>query len=146
MHKLFIIILLLTTQQMLAQTEITWETLGDVKFTDTYMEEVEANYYYPTFGASVKALENKEVYLKGYLLAIDPSDNFYVLSRQPFASCYFCGSGGPESVAEIVLKPGVGAKLAMNEVVTIKGTLKLNHDDVNRCNYILEEAKVYENQ
>ena len=31
----------------------------------------------------------------------------------------------------------------MDEVATIKGTLKLNADDIYKCNYILQDAVVY---
>ena len=31
----------------------------------------------------------------------------------------------------------------MDEVATMKGTLKLNSDDIYQCNYILQNAEVY---
>ena len=141
MFRLMIIPLLFIAVQGMSQTEITWQTLGDVRFTDKYSEEEEAYYYYPNFGSTVKALEGKEVYLKGYMLAIEPKKNIYILSRNPFAACFFCGNGGPESIVELKLKPG--HKFKMDQVVTIKGTLKLNEDDVYQCNYILEDAEPY---
>jgi hypothetical protein len=87
-------------------------------------------------------LEGKEVYLKGYMLAIDPEEDIFILSRNPFASCFFCGNGGPESIVELKLKPKQ-PNFQMDQIVTIKGRLKLNRDDIYHCNYILEEAEVY---
>jgi hypothetical protein len=128
--------------QGVCQTEITWKTLEDVKFTSKYFEEVEAYYYYPHFGRTVKALEGKDVIIEGFVLAIDPDEGFYVLSRNPFAACFFCGASGPESIVELLLKSD-DAYFEMDEVVTIKGRLRLNTDDLDFCNYILEEAEVY---
>jgi hypothetical protein len=143
MAKLLLGWVLLVAAPGYAQTEINWRILSDVRFTDKYSEEVQAYFYYPTFGKSVKALEGKEVYMKGYMLVIDRKAGLYVLSQNPFASCFFCGSGGPESIVELKLKAG-HPKFSMDEVVTVKGRLKLNQDDIYQCNYILEDAEVYE--
>jgi len=143
MHKLIAILLLLLSTSVGAQTQITWQTLTDVRFTDKYSHQEEAYYYYPHFGSSVKELEGKEVYLKGFMLVIDRKEGIYILSRSPFASCFFCGNGGPESIVELKLKPD-HPKFKMDQVVTIKGRLKLNQDDIYQCNYILEEAEVYD--
>ena len=142
MHKLTIILLFSIATPGLSQTEITWNTLSDVSFTDKYSEEVGAYFYYPHFGSSVKALEGKEVFIKGYMLTIEPKKNIYILSRNPLAACFFCGNGGPESIVELKLKPD-HPKFRMDQIVTIKGRLKLNHDDVYQCNYILEGAEPY---
>lgn len=120
---------------------INWETLTDVTFTDKYSEEEDAYYYYPSFGPTVKELKGKVVQIQGFVLVIDPTEDFYVLSKNPFSSCFFCGNGGPESVVELQLDPEHEA-LRMDDVVTIEGTLKLNADDYNHCNYIIENARV----
>ena len=143
MLRLVIILLLFITTPGMSQTKITWKTLEDVRFTDKYSEEEEAYYYYPHFGSSVKVLQGKEVFLKGYMLTIEPKEGIYVLSRNPFAACFFCGNGGPESLVELKLKPG-HPKFRMDQVVTIKGRLKLNREDIYQCNYILEDAESYE--
>ena len=142
MPKLLILSFLLVTTVAKSQTEITWYTLDDVTFSDKYSEEAQGYYYYPHFGSSVKDLEGKQVFLKGYMLVIDPSKSIYILSRYPYASCFFCGSGGPESIVELLLKPDQ-PKFKMDQIVTILGTLKLNYDDIYQCNYILEDARVY---
>ena len=56
MGRLLFLLLVLITTPGLAQTEITWQTLADVQFTDKYSKEVDAYYYYPNFGSSVLAL------------------------------------------------------------------------------------------
>ena len=126
-----------------SQTKINWDTLADVTFTDKYSEEVEAYYYFPTFGPSVLALNNKEVIIRGYVLEIDRGNDVYILSANPFAACFFCGGAGPESIVELKL-PKSHPRFSMDEVVTFKGKLKLNAVDIYQCNYILENATVYE--
>ena len=143
MLRLTIIFLLFIATPGWSQTEITWLTLTDVKFTRKYFEEVDEYLFYPQFGATVKSLEGTEVYLQGYMLPIAPEENIYILSRYPFASCFFCGASGPESIVELQLKPG-HPKFQMDQTVPILGKLRLNQDDINFCNYIFEEAEVYE--
>jgi hypothetical protein len=142
MPKLMIILFLLIAPLAKSQTKITWSTLKDVTFTDKYSEEVQANFYYPHFGKSVKALEGQQVILKGYMLVFDAKEGIYILSRYPYASCFFCGTGGPETIVELKLLPK-HPKFKMDQIVTIVGILALNQNDIYQCNYILKDAEVY---
>ncbi|WP_439489453.1 DUF3299 domain-containing protein [Algoriphagus sp.] len=125
-----------------SQTKIDWDILSDVTFADKYSEEVQAYYYFPTFGPSVLSLNKKEVIIRGYVLEIDRGNDVYILSANPFAACFFCGGAGPESIVELKLDKD-HPRFKMDQVVTFKGTLKLNAIDIYQCNYILENAKVY---
>ena len=138
---LLVVLLILTVTLCHGQQKITWKTLKDVSFSEKYSEEAEAYYYHPEFGTSVKALAGKEVYIKGYFLVMGSKNDFYILSRYPYSSCFFCGSAGPESIIEVNFKRG-RPKLQMDERATIKGTLRLNIDDIGHCNYILNNAEV----
>lgn len=125
-----------------APSEMTWATLADVDFKDVYVEELDAYYWKPTFGETVKALEGKEVYISGYIIPVDYDEDFYVLSRYPFANCFFCGGAGPESVVDLRF-PAKTRTYKTDERLTFKGTLALNADDIYQMNYILEEAVEY---
>jgi len=129
------------SQQVHSQKNITWETLKDVKFTDKWSEEFQAYYQVPKFGAALKALDGKEVIIKGYIIPIDVIEDYYVLSANPYSSCFFCGQAGPESVMEVQLKKKT-RELKMDQVLTFKGKLKLNAEDIYQLNYILENAEV----
>ena len=117
--------------------------MSNVEFEDQYIESEDVYYYYPFFGSEVRELAGKEVIITGYVLAIDPLKGYYVLSKGPFSSCFFCGVGGPESIME--LNPvDTDTKFEMDEIVTFKGILNVNYDDIYRSNYILDKAEVYQ--
>jgi len=125
-----------------ALAELTWKTLSDVQYKDIYVQELDAYYWKPTFGASVKALEGKDVFISGYMIPVDYDENFYVISRYPYANCFFCGGGGPESVVDL----RIGDKHRVyktDERLTFKGKLKLNADNIYEMNYILLGAGEY---
>jgi len=146
MRSLLILSLLLwLSLPAFSQTNITWEMLADLKYVETYMEDQDTYEYLPEFNASLKALEGKEVAIKGFMLPIDPENGIYVLSKNPFSSCFFCGAGGLETVVELFLKPGHGT-FEQDEVLTMKGKLKLNNDDFDYLIYILEGAECYSSE
>jgi len=141
MHK-FVIVFLLISKVVFSQTEISWETLSDVEFSEIYLKEEDAYVLYPHFGLSIMELAGEEVLLSGYILAIDPMERYFVLSQNPFAACFFCGSGGPETVVELKLK-SESEYFKMDEFVTIKGVLRLNSDDFYQCIYIFDYAETH---
>jgi hypothetical protein len=126
-----------------APKELTWKTLTDVTFKQIYMKQQDAYFWKPTFGPSVKTLEGQEVFISGYVIPVDYDDNYYVVSRYPFANCYFCGGGGPESVMELRFK-GKNASYKTDDRKTFKGKLKLNADNIYEMNYILVDAAEYQ--
>ena len=122
-----------------SQQNVTWQDLAKIKFTDKYLSEYEAYFMYPTFSASVKALEGKQITIKGYFLDVVAKENIYMLSKGPMASCYFCGQGGPESAIELEFINKQNFKT--DDIVSITGILELNKDDIEHFNYILKECK-----
>ena len=123
-----------------SQNIITWELLKNVEFDEIWSEEFQAYYMVPKFSESVKEMDGKEVQIRGFIIPVDIVQDYYVLSANPYSSCFFCGQAGPESVMEIqMIKKYEG--LRMDQVITYKGTLKLNVDDIYQLNYILEDAE-----
>jgi hypothetical protein len=126
-----------------SQNIITWELLKNVEFDEIWSEEFQAYYMVPKFSESVKEMDGKEVQIRGFIIPVDIVQDYYVLSANPYSSCFFCGQAGPESVMEIqMIKKYEG--LRMDQVITFKGTLKLNVDDIYQLNYILEDAEIVE--
>jgi hypothetical protein len=126
-----------------APVELTWQLLEDVDFKDVYIEEIDSYYWKPEFGGRVMAMEGKEVHLTGYLIPVDVDEDFYVLSRYPFANCFFCGGAGPESVVDLRWPSKDHRTYQTDERLTFKGTLRLNADDIYQMNYILDGAVEY---
>lgn len=126
-----------------SQTIITWEVLKNVEFEEVWSDEFQAYYMVPKFGKTITALDGKEIQIRGFIIPVDIVQDYYVLSANPYSSCFFCGQAGPESVMEIqMIKQYAG--LRMDQVITFKGKLRLNVDDIYQLNYILEDAQVIE--
>ena len=140
---LAITISLFFISNIFSQNIISWELLKNVEFDEIWSEEFQAYYMVPKFSDSVKEMDGKEVQIRGFIIPVDIVQDYYVLSANPYSSCFFCGQAGPESVMEIqMVKKYEG--LRMDQVITYKGTLKLNVDDIYQLNYILEDAEIIE--
>jgi hypothetical protein len=131
------------TESALGFEELTWEDLTDVEFKDVYVEELDAYYWKPIFGPSVENLEGKKFHITGYVIPVDIDEDFYVLSRYPFANCFFCGGAGPETVVDLQFTGHSPREYATDERLTFAGELKLNSDDVYQMNYIIVGAHEY---
>lgn len=81
-------------------------------------------------------MEGKEVEIRGYMIPVNPNENIYVLSAQPMAACFFCGGSGPESIIQLKLKNH--KRFATDKIWTVRGTLRLNEDNIEELNYILQ--------
>ena len=127
----------------ISQKIITWDILKNVNFDEVWSEEFQAYYMVPKFGKSISALDGKEVQIRGFVIPVDIVQDYYVLSANPYSSCFFCGQAGPESVMEIQLVKQYDG-LRMDQVITFQGKLRLNVDDIYQLNYILEDAEVVE--
>ena len=51
--------------------KLTWDMLKDVSFKKKWYPQESIFMLYPTFGAPLKKLENKEVMIKGYVIPVD---------------------------------------------------------------------------
>lgn len=138
-NKLIFSLFLLTSIPFIAQKNITWDDLADVKFTEKYYQEYGQYFLYPTFSESVKNLEGKQLTLTGYFLNLDPEGATYILSKGPMASCFFCGVGGPETAVELHFTSKPSFKT--DDIITVTGVLELNADDPGHFNYIFRQSE-----
>lgn len=119
-----------------------WEIFSNTRFEWQYIEEMEMEAEIPIFDDKIKSLEGEEITLTGYYLPIDIEGNRIIISKQPYASCFFCGGGaGLESVAEIQLETKQ-PPFEMDQLLTIKGRLKLNEREYGHLVFILTDASV----
>lgn len=126
-----------------SQTIITWEVMKDVTFEEVFSEEFQGYYKVPKFGKKISSLNGKKVQIRGYIIPVDVIQDYYVLSANPYSSCFFCGGAGPESVMEVQIS-GKHDGLRMDQIITFEGKLRLNPDDIYQLSYILEDAIVIE--
>lgn len=119
---------------------VTWNDLADVKFNPKLNKDIGEYFLYPTFGKKVQALENKQIEIKGYMIPISVEENILIISQKPMASCFFCGGSGPESAIQVKMKKPI--KFKTDQIATIRGTFRLNADNIEELNYILEQAEV----
>ena len=144
-NTLFILMTLLAfdKSELGAQTIINWQTLSEVSFEDQYQQESGTVFAVADFSKNVQKLAGKKVQLIGYLLPMDVRGKLYALSANPFATCFFCGKSGPESVMELELIR-TESWFAIDRLVLIRGVLELNSSNPQRLYYILKEAEVLE--
>lgn len=120
-----------------------WHTFARVKFESKFFKELNTYFLVPVFDQRIRAVVGTELTLKGYYIPFDLPKNQLVISKNPYAECFFCGGAGPESVAEAVLI-NKAPKMKVDQLITIKGKLKLNDTDTNHMNFILEDAEIIE--
>ena len=139
MNKMIYIVTFFISNSIFSQVEIDWLKLRDVYYKSEYREGVYGYVQTPYFGKEVEALNNKEVKITGFMLTLSPDEGIFVLSQNPYADCFFCGYGGPESAIELRLKEGYDDFL-MDELVTVTGILRLNREDVSNGVYVMDNA------
>ncbi len=120
--------------------KIDWQLLAKVEWDDRYVPEYDETVWYPDFSKEVLSLDSTLIEIKGYVIPVDVESGYYVLSANPFASCFFCGNAGPESVMELQFD-SKDNMFRTDERLVFTGRLKLNWDDLEHCNYILKGAR-----
>ena len=124
MRKLILLAVILFCNTSEAQINIKWSTFERLQFEAVFDEESAAWLIAPRWTEDLKELDGKKVKITGYIIALDVLGDEYALSAFPFASCFFCGASGPESVMELSLDKKT--KYLTDEVHTFVGTLRLN--------------------
>ena len=123
---------------VVAADTLTWKLLGEIK----YMKKKHASYGevdFPVINTKLKKLAKKTIVMSGFIVPIDNKN--YALSKNVFASCFFCGKSGPETIMGIKFK-GATPKLKTDTYLTIKGTFRPNEDDVENWIYNCENAEI----
>ena len=124
-----------------AQEVIDWGVLADVTFEKKYSEEWGMNYDHATFGESIQSYNGKEVIIKGYVIPMDGLGLTYALSRNPNATCFFCGGAGPETVLELKIKTSAMRRFNTDDFLSFKGILEIHEKNDNQFTYVLKSAE-----
>ena len=99
MKNLFLSFFLLLTISAFSQgASNTWATLGKITFKKEFDAALGFKIDKPVFSDDIKALANKVVEIKGYIIPTDgyKSHTEFILSAFPYNMCFFCGGAGPE--------------------------------------------------
>ena len=142
MNKWFIFLLLsvISTNTYAQHRKIDWQLLAKVEWDDRYVPEYDETVWFPDFSKEVLSLDSTLIEIRGYVIPVDVESGYYVLSANPFASCFFCGNAGPESVMELQFASKDNV-FRTDERLVFTGRIKLNWDDLEHCNYILQNAR-----
>ena len=133
-------ILAATALQPLQAQDKMWKTLSKITFKKEYNEMMGFKVDVPVFSEEVKALEGKEVTIRGYIIPVEgyKGHKEFIFSAYPYNMCFFCGGAGPETVMEVYADEAIEYTA---EPITIRGKLELNADDINRLIYALQGAE-----
>src|SRR3954469_19166961 len=104
MKKIFLSIVFMLTiaGNMFAQKFNSWNEFAKTKFEPKYYEKLGEYLFYPNFSPDLKAMVGREITVEGYYVPFAPEDGEYIIvSKYPMSQCFFCGGGGPESIAEV---------------------------------------------
>ncbi|MCB0561992.1 MAG: hypothetical protein H6573_07280 [Lewinellaceae bacterium] len=117
-----------------------WKTLSKITFKKEYNEMMGFKVDVPVFSEEVKALEGKEVAIRGYIIPVEgyKGHKEFIFSAYPYNMCFFCGGAGPETVMEVFADESIEYTA---EPITIRGKLELNADDINRLIYAMKGAE-----
>ena len=117
---------------------LTWKVLGEIKYVKKNHHKY-GEVQFPVVNEKVKLRGKKKIFISGFIVPID--NKSYALSKNVFASCFFCGKSGPESIVGLNFK-GATPKLKNDQYVTIEGTFRYNEDDADDWIYNLDNAVI----
>jgi hypothetical protein len=141
--NIFLLIFVASSGLVFSQTkdENVWKSLSKISYKKEYDELMGFKVDKPVFSPSVKAMNNKEITIKGYIIPVEgyKSHKEFIFSAYPYSMCFFCGGAGPETVMEV--QAGEGIKYSADAVV-LEGTLQLNDKDINKLMFKLINAKL----
>jgi hypothetical protein len=134
------LVLSLVVAPLFGQVKNTWDIFAKTKFESKFDDKIGEYIFYPNFPADLKAMEGKELTVEGYYVPFAPEDgNYIIISKFPMSQCFFCGGGGPESIAEVNFALET-PNFSIDDLITVKGKLRLNVEDPDHINFILENA------
>ncbi|HEU4495501.1 MAG TPA: hypothetical protein VFR70_00460 [Flavobacterium sp.] len=118
---------------------LNWKLLGMIKFVKKSAKDYPEGVMFPLVNATLKAKNNKKIAMSGFIVPID--NTTYALSKNVFASCFFCGQAGPETIMGIKFK-GATPKLKTDQYVTLEGTFRINETNIEDWIYHIEDAVI----
>lgn len=126
-----------SAQEALPQAEHEgWQTIA----ATSYQFDDDKGTYQANFPPNIQAMVGQLFTINGFILPLEPTETFshFLLSKRT-PTCYFCPPGAPVEMIEVnTTKPVAWSE----DIVTIKGRLKLVNDSENGILFKLEGAEV----
>lgn len=118
---------------------LNWKLLGAIKFVKKAHKDYPEGVMFPIINSTLKAKNKKKIAMSGFIVPID--NTTYALSKNVFASCFFCGQAGPETIMGVKFK-GSTPKLKTDQYVTLEGNFRVNENDIEDWIYHIEDAVI----
>lgn len=118
---------------------LNWKLLGQIDYKKKPSKDYPEGVMFPVVNPTLKAKNQKTIVMSGFIIPID--NKSYALSKNVFASCFFCGQAGPETIMGIKFK-APGLKFKTDQYLTLQGTFRYNDTDVDDWIYHIENAVV----
>ncbi len=131
--------LLLLVHSGYGQVVNGWKIFEKASFKEEYVEEFGAFITMLESTPEINKYDNTTIELTGYFIPIEEVD-VIILSKFPFASCFFCGAAGLESVVEVRMAEKPKRSFKMDDKLKFRGRLEVNSTDWARFAFILNEA------
>ena len=126
------------TQKIIISDSLNWKILGQIKFVKKKHKDY-GEIDFPVINDVLKKKSGKKILMSGFIVPIDNVN--YALSKNVFASCFFCGKAGPETIMGIKFKVGK-IKLKTDQYVTLEGNFRVNDNNVEDWIYHIEDAVI----
>ena len=137
----FILFFISLTNSAYSQIKITWKDVVEIYAKEFRLKEKNPTSVLNTKTMSLKDVENKKVKIRGYFLDVDPNGKWFVLSKNPFATCFFCGKSGPETILELIDYKNE-KKYKSDDLVEVTGSFNIVYDPDDRMSFVLEKASI----
>lgn len=137
----FILVFICFVNKIHSQSQNDFDRFSMATFEEIFVKEFFTfkSILVPT--DEILELRGQTLILTGYYIPVATKDNSIIISKTPFASCFFCGVGGLETVAEIRLKSEKIPSFKADQKITVSGQLQLNTEDWEGLSFILENAE-----
>lgn len=122
-----------------ASDTLTWKLLAQIKYLKKPSKDYPEGVMFPVINPTLKTKNKKPITMSGFIIPIDNKN--YALSKNVFASCFFCGQAGPETIMGIKFK-SPNMKLKTDQYVTLQGNFRYNDADVDDWIYHIDNAVI----
>ena len=118
-----------------------WDLLSDVEVVQGYDEFMGTEIDQPKFSDYLRSQDGNMLVLEGFIIPLEQGgeQDYFILSKFPYQSCFFCGGAGPETVIEVFSDEAIGYT---EDRIRVKGTLSLNSGNPLQLFYALKSSVV----